>query len=130
LTIPTSAFHIQDHKMPQQSALLTIQAIYIEQRVRVDRPSQRSILPERDTDPEWEALLDQLDKATGEADQTALIAEAIRTKYSYQGRKMHLTFDRCDVILLYRVGYKYYDVGERYNSTSYNTASRPYMLLV
>ena len=57
--------------------------------------------------------LDQLDMvATEEADRSALIAEAIRTKYPYEGRKMQiesiraLTFDRCDVILLYGVGYK------------------------
>jgi hypothetical protein len=58
------------------------------------------ILPERNTNPEWEALLDRLDVATKEADQTALIAEAIKMMYPYEGRKMQIESIRayCTVI--------------------------------
>ena len=60
-------------------------------RVQADQPvNDPVILPERDTNPEWEALLDRLDVATEEADETALIAEAIRTIYPYEGRKMQI----------------------------------------
>ena len=45
--------------------------------LRADRPvNDPVILPERNTNPEWEALLDRLDVATEE-----LIAEAIKMMY-------------------------------------------------
>jgi hypothetical protein len=71
------------------------------QRVRADRPvNDPVILPERNTNPEWEALLDRLDVATKEADKTALIAEAIKMMYPYEGRKMQIEWIRayCTVI--------------------------------
>jgi len=53
------------------------------QRVQADQPvNDLVVLPDRDTNPEWEALLDRLDMATEKADQTALIAEAICQKTS------------------------------------------------
>jgi hypothetical protein len=69
------------------------------------------VLPERDTNPKWEAPLERLDVATEEADQTALIAEAIKTIYPYEGRKMQiesiraLIFDRRDVILIAKTSF-------------------------
>jgi len=69
------------------------------------------VLPDRDTNPEWEVLLDRLDMATEKADQTALIAEAIRTMYPYEGRNMQiesiraLIFDRRDVILIAKTSF-------------------------
>jgi superfamily II DNA helicase RecQ len=81
-------------------------------RVQADQPvNDPVILPERDTNPEWEALLDRLDVATEEADQTALIAEAIRTIYPYEGRKMQieairaLIFDKRDIILIAKTSF-------------------------
>ena len=77
-------------------------------RVQADQPvNDPVILPERDTNPEWEALLDRLDVASEEADQTALIAEAIRTIYPYERRKMRaLIFDRRDVILIAKTSFE------------------------
>jgi hypothetical protein len=82
------------------------------QRVRADQPIDDPVVfPERDTNPEWEALLDRLDVATEQADQTALIAEAIRTMYPYERRTMQiesiraLIFDRRDVILIAKTSF-------------------------
>ena len=71
------------------------------QRVRADQPvNDPVVFPERDTDPEWEALLDRLDMATEQADQTALIAEAIRTMYPYEGRTMQMGDSSCEELIL------------------------------
>ena len=79
-------------------------SLHRRQRIQPDQPM---ILPERDTNPEWEALLDRLDVASEEADQTALIAEAIRTIYPYERRKMRaLIFDRRDVILIAKTSFE------------------------
>src|SRR6266850_5039350 len=82
------------------------------QRIWADQPiSEPMVLSGRDTNPGWEALLDRLDAATEEADQTTLIAEAIRTMYPYEGRKMQiesiraLIFDRRDVILIAKTSF-------------------------
>jgi RAD3-like DEAD/DEAH box helicase/helicase-like protein len=105
--------HHQDLKMPQtQRVAHNSDNRHRRQRVLADQlVNDLAVLPERGTNPEWEALLDRLDVATEQADQTALIAEAIRTMYPYEGRGMQiesiraLIFDRRDVILIAKTSF-------------------------
>jgi hypothetical protein len=106
--------HYQDLKMPRTRRVAhNSDNLHRRQRVRADQPvNDPVVFPERDTNPEWEALLDRLDVATEAADQTALIAEAIRTMYPYEGRDMQiesiraLIFGRRDVILIAKTSFE------------------------